>query len=83
MVVKGGRAEGKTLFQTTISTLIFNTWGIEELIPQLSPKSVVVMDNASFHKRNIMQKSLKNKKHTFFYFPPYFPDLNPIEHKWA
>ncbi|MBP9753223.1 MAG: transposase [Proteobacteria bacterium] len=26
---------------------------------------------------------LKDKGHILLYLPPYSPDLNPIEHKWA
>ncbi|ETZ05214.1 transposase [Holospora undulata] len=26
---------------------------------------------------------LEDAGHTFLYFPPYSPDLNPIEKKWA
>jgi transposase len=49
----------------------------------LPDKSVVVMDNASFHKSALMKASLENKGHTLLYLPPYSPDLNPIEKKWA
>ncbi len=41
------------------------------------------MDNASFHKRQDMKEAIKDAGHTLEYLPPYSPDLNPIEHKWA
>ena len=41
------------------------------------------MDNASFHKGKEMQKMLEDSGHTLLYLPPYSPDLNPIEKKWA
>ena len=71
------------LFQTTINTRIFTAWVMQDLLPQLPEKSVVIMDNASFHKGETMQKALKEAGHTLLYLPPYSPDLNPIEHKWA
>ena len=71
------------LFQTTINTDIFNAWVIQDLIPQLPANSVVVMDNATFHKGEEMIKALNNRGHTPLYLPPYSPDLNPIEKKWA
>ena len=71
------------LFQTTIDTRIFTTWVMQDLLPKLPEKSVVVMDNASFHKGEAMQKALQEAGHTLLYLPPYSPDLNPIEHKWA
>lgn len=72
-----------TLFETTINTNIFNAWGIRDLIPKLAPESVVIMDNAAFHKSDQMKKALNEAGHTLLYLPPYSPDLNPIEHTWA
>lgn len=72
-----------TLFQSTINTVIFDEWIQQDLIPQLPPSSVVIMDNAAFHKGATMQKALEQAGHTLLYLPPYSPDLNPIEKKWA
>ena len=72
-----------SLFQTTINTAVFNAWVIQDLIPKLPEKSVVVMDNATFHKGVEMAKALQDAGHTLLYLPPYSPDLNPIEKKWA
>lgn len=72
-----------SLFSSTINTNIFTTWIKEELIPKLPLHSVVIMDNASFHKGAQMQEALAEAGHTLLYLPPYSPDLNPIEHKWA
>jgi transposase len=41
------------------------------------------MDNATFHKRADTKHMIKNAGHTVAYLPPYSPDLNPIEQKWA
>jgi transposase len=41
------------------------------------------MDNAPFHKQAEMQDALTFGGHTLLYLPPYSPDLNPIEKKWA
>jgi hypothetical protein len=72
-----------SLFQTTIDTGIFNAWVIQDLIPKLSPQSIVIMDNATFHQGEEMKEALREGGHTLLYLPPYSPDLNPIEHKWA
>jgi hypothetical protein len=72
-----------SLFQANVNTGIFNAWVVEDLIPKLPPKSVVIMDNASFHKGVLMKKALEYEGHTLLYLPPYSPDLNPIEKKWA
>lgn len=72
-----------TLFETTINTVIFNQWVLQDLIPKLPPESVVVLDNATFHKGLEMINALESLGHTVLYLPPYSPDLNPIEQKWA
>ena len=41
------------------------------------------MDNASFHKRQDIQEAITQAGHILEYLPPYSPDLNPIEKKWA
>ena len=70
-------------FQSNINTEIFNAWVIQDLIPKLPAQSVVIMDNASFHKGMLMKKALEDEGHKLLYLPPYSPDLNLIEKKWA
>jgi transposase len=72
-----------TLFQTNVNAAVFNAWVIHDLVPKLPKNSVVIMDNASFHKGQDMVNALENGGHTLLYLPPYSPDLNPIEKKWA
>ena len=72
-----------TLLMGKVNSEIFLTWVTQELLPQLPPKSVIVMDNASFHKRLDIQESIRRAGHTLLFLPPYSPQLNPIEHKWA
>ena len=72
-----------SLFQTNVDTEIFNSWVIQDLIAKLPINSVVIMDNASFHKGVAMQKAIEDAGHALLYLPPYSPDLNPIEKKWA
>ena len=71
------------LFNGNINTTIFNRWVTESLIPKLPNNSVLVMDNATFHKGAEMKKHIEKAGHILIYLPPYSPDLNPIEHKWA
>ncbi len=44
--------------------------------------SVVILDNATFHKRPDIPALIRNAGHSLEFLPPYSPDLNPIEHKW-
>ena len=72
-----------TLFDTTIDTAIFKTWVERDLIPKLPPHSVVILDNASFHKSHEMKRDIEQAGHILLYLPTYSPDFNPIEKKWA
>lgn len=72
-----------SLFSSSINTEIFNSWVAQDLIPKLPPQSVIVMDNASFHKGISTVQLIEKSGHSLFYLPPYSPDLNPIEQKWA
>lgn len=72
-----------SLFQGSINTEVFNGWVEQDLIPKLPAGSVVIMDNATFHKSKSMKENLEKLGHILLYLPPYSPDLNPIEHKWA
>ena len=53
------------------------------MLPKLPPKSILILDNASFHKRLDTQELLEKHGHVLLFLPPYSPDLNPIEHIWA
>lgn len=71
------------LFICSVNSDVFHVWVIQILLPSLPPDSVVVMDNAPFHKRLDTQKVIDDAGHIIEYLPPYSPDLNPVEHKWA
>jgi len=70
------------LFDGNINAEVFHTWLVEDLCPKLHEPVVVVMDNATFHKRKDTQAYLKQLGHILEYLPAYSPHLNPIEHKW-
>jgi hypothetical protein len=67
------------LFEGNINADIFHAWTVNQLIPALPARSVVVMDNASFHKRTDTLKAIRTKGHDVLFLPPYSPDLNPME----
>jgi transposase len=71
------------LISGSVNTEVFNHWTRDILLPNLPKNSVVVMDNATFHKGKQMQQIIQDAGHTLLYLPPYSPDLNPIEKKWA
>ena len=79
----GGVLLTVSLFQTTINTEIFTHWLQQDLLPKLPAQSVLIMDNATFHKGSDMKQRIEEAGHILLYLPPYSPDFNPIEKKWA
>jgi transposase len=71
------------LFEGSVNSDVFYGWLIQCLIPVLPARAVVIMDNASFHKRNDMIEAIEQAGALLEFLPPYSPDLNPIEKKWA
>ena len=54
-----------------------------DLLPQLPPRRIVVMDNAAFHQRTDIRSLFEPAGPTLEYLPAYSPNFNPIEHQWA
>lgn len=71
------------LFNGSINADTFSAWVAQDLLPQLLPNSVMVMDKATFHKRTDSRQLLEDAGHQLEYLPTYSPDLNPIERNWA
>ncbi|MEM6339074.1 MAG: transposase [Pseudomonadota bacterium] len=67
----------------SVNTVVFTSWVQQILLQNLPKESVIVMDNASFHKGKDMQKMIEDSGHILLYLLPYSPDLNPIKQKWA
>ncbi len=63
------------------STLV-ETWFEQVLLPELKPNQVVILDNASFHRKAKLSELLERVGCKLLALPPYSPDLNKIEHLW-
>ena len=70
-------------YRYSTDTSLFNTWLENCLIPVLPEKSVIIMDNARFHKSDKTRSLIEQHGHTLLFLPAYSPDLNPIEQYWA
>jgi transposase len=72
-----------SMFYCSINADCFYAWTVQDLLPKIHQKSVIVMDNATFHKRKDIVKAIEEQGHILEWLPPYSPDLNPIEQKWS
>ena len=70
------------VFQGSTDTAVFEDF-IEQLLHHCGrwpePKSVLIMDNASFHHSTRIEQLCREAGVKLLYLPPYSPDLNPIE----
>ena len=61
------------LVSGSVNTEPFTCWVTQDLVSQLPKNSVVIMDNATFHKGEAMKLALTSLGHTLLYLPPYSP----------
>ena len=71
------------LFEGTCNTEVFNQWLLHMLLPLLVTGSVIVMDNATFHKSERTAQMIEDAGCQLLFLAPYSPDLNPIEKLWG
>lgn len=81
--ILGGILIAMGLFECNVNADVFYAWLVQCLLPSLPSNCVIVMDNATFHKRHDIHEAITQAGHILAYLPPYSPDLNPIEKKWA
>jgi len=66
----------------TDSTL-FEYWFEHYLLNEVEVGSIIILDNATFHRKTKLPALAHKHDCEILFLPPYSPDLNPIEKKWA
>ena len=61
---------------------LVESWFEQVLLPHLKPNQVVILDNASFHRKSQLQDLLDTVGCHLLPLSPYSPVLNKIEHVW-
>ena len=78
-----GRIFAPLAYEGTTDSVLFEYWFEHILLPELSSGYLIVMDNASFHRKGVLSLLAAKASCSLLFLPPYSPDLNPIEHFWA
>ncbi len=78
-------AVGKALkrHKSITDSTLFEFWFEQYLLPCLPEDAVIVMDNASFHRKKQLTDISARNQRTLIFLPSYSPELNPIENFWA
>jgi len=72
------------VFNRYIDSSGFNFWLEHHLLPQLSsPGYTIMVDHARFHQSPQTRELVAKAQCQLVFWPPYSPDLNPIENWWA
>lgn len=71
------------IYQNTMNSVFFEAWFEQWLLTSLTTKSVIILDNARFHRIKILQGLAQKQGHTVLPLSPYSPELNPIEKTWG
>ena len=61
----------------------FEAWFQKFLLPTLNTPSVIIMDNARFHRMGKLEILCEEFGHKLLPLPPYSPGYNPIKKTWA
>ena len=77
-----GQVLAPLTFQGYCDSELIETWFVQELCPVLRPGQVVILDNASFHRHEVLRQLLEGVGCTLLPLPTYSPDLNKIEPLW-
>ena len=70
-------------YSGTMKASVFEDWFEEELLKKLPKDHVIIMDNAAFHKKEVLYQIAKKYSQRLIFLPPYSPEYNPIEHSWS
>lgn len=71
------------IYKGTMDSSLFEAWFGQFLLKELKEPSVIIMDNARFHRMAVLREMAQRAGHIILPLPPYSPELNPIEKVWA
>ena len=70
-------------YSGTMKATVFEKWFEDKLLNCLPKGHVIIMDNAAFHKKEVLQNLARKYSQKLIFLPPYSPEYNPIEHTWG
>ena len=70
-------------YEEMMTSEFFEAWFQKFLLPTLNKPSVIIMDNARFHRMGKIELLCEEFGHKLLPLPPYSPEYNPIEKTWA
>ena len=81
--LRNGEVLCPTKYEWNTNAEWFNEWFEWWMCPLLREGSIVIMDNATFHSKKILNRIALSYGLRVIWLPPYSPDKNQIEKLWA
>ena len=78
-----GEVLGEAMYDWSTNSQWFEVWFEWHLCPKLKQNSVIIMDNARFHRKSEIERIAHFYVFSILWLPPYSPDKNKIELLWA
>ena len=79
----GDRIIAPMTYNGTTDSVLFECWFEKMLLKSIPKYSIIILDNAAFHRKSKLYELAEKAECEVLFLPPYSPDLNPIENFWA
>jgi len=70
-------------YEHSTKAAFFEDWFEWQLLAEVPENSVILLDNASFHRKQKLTEIAARYGVVVLFLPPYSPEFNPIERSWA
>ena len=80
--LKNGELVAPMTYEETMMSDFFEACFQKFLLPTLNTPSVIIMDNARFHRMGKLELLCEEFGHKLLPLLPYSPEYNPIEKTW-
>jgi len=79
----GDKIVAPMIYDGTTDSILFEYWFEKMLLKSIPRYSVIILDNATFHRKTRLRQLAQMTGCDVLFLPPYSPDFNPIEMFWA
>lgn len=83
MAQRGQEWLAPVLFTGSCDAKVVEEWLERHLFAELEWPSILVLDNAPFHRKSVIHGLAQKYGHQALFLPPYSPDFNPIEQSFG
>jgi len=70
-------------YEHATKAAFFEEWFEWELLGSIPENTIIILDNASFHRKDRLYEIAGKYSMAVLFLPPYSPEYNAIEKAWA